>query len=100
MGEGGLDEDSGHEAEGASGAGVFDFDLERLLGEFAALLRARDPGTGTAARSPSRASPRIPPTATFFPPVSAEAFFEDLAQTFLKPGFRVQEVSHWTLDGP
>ena len=39
VGEGGLDEDPGHETEGAGRACLLDFDLERFLGEL--------PGLGT-----------------------------------------------------
>ncbi len=91
MGEGSLDEDAGHEAEGAGGAGFFGFDGEGFSGEFAAFAVAGRAGggkphpyTGNGLR---------------FPPVPAEAFLERVAQTYFKPGFRVQEVSHWSLNG-
>ncbi len=37
VGERGLDEDSGHEAEGAGSASLLGFDLERFLGELLGL---------------------------------------------------------------
>jgi hypothetical protein len=59
VGEGGLDEDPSHEAEGAGGAGFLGFDLERFPSEFAALLVTRNSGTGTCAPPPPEPVPEF-----------------------------------------